>query len=269
MIRRLLAGILVVLVGLALFARLSSQRTGVSASGGTQSPGRPDLTLAPSRGERQTRAGMELPGDLAVPLDSLTRLTVRLRLTGEPDRHYLDSLISSADSIVRRWTAGQRSVQYAIVPGGAPGFLPEMTHEARWAIDTWSPASVGLNLIEVPDTTQAALVVRWADTLSGDRAGFTDITWDRAGRIRHAEVYLGTRSPNTGRPLVAEARRAVALHEIGHALGLPHSSDRDDVMYPIATSTQPSDRDKFSLRLLYQLPTGWIGSGDVPPNPHQ
>ena len=269
MIRRLLAGILVVLVGLALFARLFSLRPGVSAPGGSRLPDRPDLTLAPSRGERQTRAGMELPGDLAVPLDSLTRLTVRLRLTGEPDRHYLDSLISSADSIVRRWTSGQRSVQYAIVPGGAPGFLPEMTHEARWAIDTWSPASVGLNLIEVPDTTQAALVVRWADTLSGDRAGFTDITWDRAGRIRHAEVYLGTKSPNTGRPLVAEARRAVALHEIGHALGLPHSSDRDDVMYPIATSTQPSDRDKFSLRLLYQLPTGWIGSGDLPPNPHK
>lgn len=207
---------------------------------------------------------MDLPGDLVSPLDSVARLTVRLRLLGEAERHYLDSLVLASDSIVRRWPTGARELKFAIVPGGAQGFVTEMLHEARWAIDTWTPAAVGLTMLEEPDTALAPLVIRWVDSLSAERAGFTDVTWDRAGRIRHAEVYLGTRSPNTGRPLLPEARRAIALHELGHALGLPHSANPDDVMYPIATSTLPSDRDRFSLRLLYQLPTGWVGSGPAP-----
>ena len=268
MLRRLLTAVLLLLLALTLLARLGNLRPGPAAAGDARLV-TADLAVGASRTDRQSRAGIDLPGDIAAPLDSLTRLTVRLRLVGEPERHYLDSLIAASDSILRRWPVSNRPLQYTIIPRGAPGFLPEMLHEARWAIDTWGPATVGLNLVEVSDTTLALLVIRWSDTLSGDRAGFTDVTWDRAGRIRHAEVYLGTRSPNTGRPLLTEARRAVALHELGHALGLPHSPNPDDVMYPVATSTSPSDRDRFSLRLLYQLPTGWVGAGLGPPPTHR
>jgi hypothetical protein len=269
MLRRLLVAVLLLLLAVVLVARFGDLRPGRAAAGNSRPPAPPDLTLAPSRTDRQSRAATDLPGDIVAPLDSLTRVTVRLRLVGELERHYLDSSIAASDSIVRRWPMGDRPLQFAIVPGCAPGFLPEMLQEARWAIDTWGPAAVGLNLVEVPDTALALMVIRWSDTLSGDRAGFTDVTWDRAGRIRHAEVYLGTRSPNTGRPLLTEARRAVALHELGHALGLPHSPNPDDVMYPVATSTAPSDRDRFSLRLLYQLPTGWVGAGPAPLTPRQ
>jgi Matrixin len=261
MLRRLLSGVLLALLALVLIARLRELWQGRTPA--LAPPAAREVTLAGA--DHRTRAAVDFPGDLVPPLDSAARLTARLRLTGEPDRHYLDSLLATSDSIVRRWPLGSGVIGYAIVPGGAAGFLPEMVHDPRWAIDTWSPTALGLNLVEVRDTTRASLVVRWADTLSGDRAGFTDITWDRAGRIRHAEVYLATRSPNTGRPLLPETRHAVALHELGHALGLPHSSHREDVMFPVAEAVTPTDRDRFSLRLLYQLPTGWVGEGPVPP----
>jgi hypothetical protein len=88
------------------------------------------------------------------------------------------------------------------------------------------------------------------------------VTWDKAGRIRRVTVYLATRSPATGRPFSPESRRAIVLHELGHALGLPHSTASGDAMYPVASTNVPSDRDRFSLRLLYELPSGWIGTAN-------
>jgi hypothetical protein len=267
MLRRALAVILLLLLALILRARL---REGWRARppGVVPADTLPrDLSLR--RGDRRGAAAVDVVDEPVPPLDSVTRLTARLRLSGEPERHYLDSLLATSDSIIRRWPLGAGVVGFAIVPGGTSGFLPEMVHDPRWALDTWSPATLGLNLIEMRDTLQAALVIRWADTLSGDRAGFTDVAWDRTGRIRHAEVYLGTRSLTTGRPLLPETRRAVALHELGHALGLPHSSRREDAMFSVAEAVAPTERDRFSLRLLYQLPTGWVGEGSVPPNPRK
>jgi len=49
----------------------------------------------------------------------------------------------------------------------------------------------------------------------------------------------------------------VALHEFGHALGLAHSSDTSDVMYPILTSqdTDLSPSDVAGIRALYPAPS--------------
>ncbi len=39
-------------------------------------------------------------------------------------------------------------------------------------------------------------------------------------------------SPDTGRPLSDQEIYEISLHEIGHALGLQHSTSRMDIMYP-------------------------------------
>lgn len=219
----------------------------------------PELT-ATSQGARAP-----LPAAAVPPLDSVTRLTARVRISTEPERHYLDSLFSETDSIIRRWSLDSGPLPVNIVSGGAPGFLPEMVADARWAIDTWTPSMVGVQLHEVPDSADARLIIRWSDTLGPDRAGLTDVIWDRAGRIHRVVVWLSTRSPASGRPLSPLVRRAVALHELGHALGLPHSAKPEDVMHPIATQTELSGRDRFSLDLLYSLPTGWVGVDSARP----
>jgi hypothetical protein len=264
MLPRLLSILLVLILGLALTAKV---RNAVRASrtpaltGPATTPPR-ELTLTAAAGDRRSRLPLEMPADAVPGLDSLARLSVRLRLRAEVNRHYLDSLFGETDSILRHWPTGAttRAISVAIVPGAGPGFIPGMLSEVRSALTDWNPATAGLRFLEQEDTASAALVIRWTDTLEADRAGATDVTWDKAGRIRRVTVFLALRAPATGRSFLPEARRAIALHELGHALGLPHSSSSGDVMYPVATATALSERDRFSLRLLYELPTGWIGA---------
>jgi hypothetical protein len=218
-----------------------------------------ELTLSPGEGSRAHTRVPDLPDGLATP-DSLVRAGARVLLTGELERHYLDSLFAGVDSTIRRWPSGSDPIAFVIIPGGPEGFVPEMVPEVREALERWSPGAVGLRFLEQADTVGAQMIIRWTDTLESDRAGATDVTWDKAGRVHRVTVYLAVRSPATGRPFAPEARRAIVLHELGHALGLPHSSHASDVMYPVATSTLLTDRDRFSLRLLYELPTGWVGT---------
>ena len=259
MLRRILLVTLLVLVGFVVVAQLRLTRRPAPPGAAAIIPGDTDLTLD-AGGDHPTRAPLDFAGALIRPLDSVSRLTARVRLSTEPERHYLDSLLSGGDSTIRRWPTDTGILGVAITPGGGQGFTPDMVHDVRWALDAWSPAVIGLRFVEVADTGEAVLRVRWTDTLEGDRAGVTDVTWDRTGRIKRADVILATRSPTTGRPLTLEARHAVVLHELGHVLGLPHSALSGDVMFPIATALAPSERDRFSLRLLYQLPSGWVGA---------
>jgi predicted Zn-dependent protease len=51
---------------------------------------------------------------------------------------------------------------------------------------------------------------------------------------------------------------AAALHEIGHLLGVGHSSSPDDIMSAEAHALELSHADLLTLRLLYILPPGAV-----------
>jgi hypothetical protein len=88
-----------------------------------------------------------------------------------------------------------------------------------------------------------------------ERTGQTDLAWDVEGRIESGVITLATFDPE-GQPMGPEEMRVVALHEVGHVLGLDHSPDSADLMFPIAQTRQLSRRDIETARLLYRLAPG-------------
>jgi matrixin len=198
------------------------------------------------------------PPEGAASLERLARLAVRRALSTEGRETYLDSLLLSSDSVLRRWpTEERRSIRVLVTPNQASWWNPTMPGRVRDALRVWESLIPGLAFTEVTDTVDADVTVRWIDRFTIDRTGQTDLTWDQLGRVRHAAIILAV-SDGHGTGLPPAALAAVALHEVGHALGLPHSANPADVMFPEPRVSELSSRDRRTALMLYQLPPGSV-----------
>jgi predicted Zn-dependent protease len=61
-----------------------------------------------------------------------------------------------------------------------------------------------------------------------------------------------------GQALDTRGMRAIALHEVGHALGLSHSVDGHDIMAPLVRVDGLSIPDRNTIKLLYSFPAGHV-----------
>jgi hypothetical protein len=228
-----------------------------AASSAVQGPSATQSGTAHPAVEQDVMRSDGVAGRAARPeAERRVRLVTRERLSREVGGTYLDSLIMSTDSVVRRWPdRWGKPIRLYIVEGGAPGYLPKMAGFARDAFDRWEQTGVGIRFSVVSDSADADVMIRWIDHFDFDRAGQTDLTWDQLGRVRRASISLALRT-HTGAVLPDAALLSVAVHEAGHALGLPHSSDTNDVMFPATRTGTLTERDRRTIEVLYRLPPG-------------
>lgn len=181
------------------------------------------------------------------------RSIIRRRIS-ESDT-YLGYALAEGDSALKRWR--DRRAQPLSVYMAPPSSL-ELLNSTRDAFTRWERVgAIPVHFSFVGDSGSAEVKVRWIRSFPMRRSGQTDVVWNQNGWLVSGTITLATHS-SRGRAVGTDIAYTVALHEIGHLLGLGHSDDPDDLMYPSTSVHDLTPRDRRTARLLYALPPGAV-----------
>lgn len=188
------------------------------------------------------------------------RADIRARLELSSDGTYIGEVLAAHDSALARWPdRGALPLRIWIQPLAlVRDWTPNHVSIVRDAFIEWGESGIPLAFSFVLDSASADVHVSWIDRFNEPISGKTLWSHDNRWSILEASIVLAVHH-RTGELLDTAATRAIALHEVGHLIGLDHTTDTTSIMTPRVRVKALSPADLATARLLYLLPPGPLG----------
>jgi predicted Zn-dependent protease len=170
---------------------------------------------------------------------------------------YIGDILHEGDSALTRW-ADRHGVPVTVwvqSNSNVPDFAPRYAARVREAFQEWGTLNLPIRFVFTDDSTDADVHVAWIDRFTTSISGRTRWTRNDDWVITNADITLA-RHHSDGETLDETSTRALALHEVGHLLGLDHTRDSSSIMAPRIRVRGLSSADVRTVRLLYTLPAG-------------
>jgi hypothetical protein len=226
------------------------------------------LALAPlSSAVRAPRARTSTAsaGTIAHPLPrrardgEVLRARVRQHLAQWGAGTYIGEMLAARDSALARWPDRHGApLTVWIQPTVAlPDWKDDYRTQVRDAFLEWNAVGLPVHFAFLADSARADVHVTFIDRFDEPISGRTRWARDDDWWITDADIVLAAHH-HSGVPLDPDAMRAMALHEVGHLLGLDHTDDPTSIMAPKVRVRALSSADRATVRLLYALPPGGV-----------
>jgi hypothetical protein len=210
-------------------------------------------TVAAAAGEMDANAVAEIDTKKADVLD--IRRRIELGATGT----YIGEILDERDSALSRWP-DRLATPVRVWVGSSPtidGWDDSYPDRVRDAFDQWANLGIPVKFTFVRDSTDADVHVSWIDHFDSPISGKTVWARDSKWWIVSANITLALHH-KAGELLDPKAIHAIALHEVGHLLGLDHTADTTNIMTARVRVRDLSEPDRATMKLLYSLPPGSV-----------
>lgn len=187
---------------------------------------------------------------------------IKRRLELSSQDTYIADVIASHDSALARWPdrAGIPLRVWVQPSSRHPGFDEALVPVVRRAFVEWADVGIPVSFTFVVDSSMADVHVTWVDKFNESISGKTLWAHDDEWWIIDANIQLAVHH-HSGEKLDSTSIRAIAMHEVGHLLGLDHTTDTTSIMAPKVRVRDLSAADRATAQLLYRLPAGRIDGG--------
>lgn len=206
--------------------------------------------------------------------DSVRRADTRAMIVSRSTGTFIPDILALSDSTLQRWPDRRAAALRVYVsdqgPNAAGHVRDDYLQAVREAFTIWEGVELPIRFAFVTDSALADITVSWVTDFNGDPVlGRTKVVRDSKYWIIRSDVQLATMRRDASGQLDPTVVRALAIHEIGHGIGLDHATDTTVIMAPKIRARALTIVDRATAQLLYSVPPGSVVTRQRASNPSQ